>query len=218
MKKLLLPLTVAGLFVANILPTYAYEKGDWIVRAGVTNVSPDASSSNVFVGGADLGIGVNVGSNTQLGLNVAYFVTSNIAVELLAATPFSHDIGLNSVGALGDTKHLPPTITVNYYLANPSSQFQPYVGLGVNYTVFFDEGFTDANKAAGFNDLSLDDSFGLSAQAGLDYVIDTNWHVNVSARWIDIDTEATFDLNGSQGVIDVEIDPMVYTVALGYRF
>lgn len=218
MKKLLLPLTVASLFIANVMPTYAYEKGDWIVRAGVTNVSPHDSSSNVFVDSTDLGIGVNVASNTQLGLNVAYFVTANWSVELLAATPFSHDIGLNTVGALGDTKHLPPTVTANYYFADSSAQFQPYAGVGLNYTVFFDEGFTDANKTAGFTDLSLDDSFGLSAQLGFDYVVDANWHVNVSARWIDIDTEATFDLNGIQGTVNVDIDPMVYTVALGYRF
>ncbi|MGJ8679752.1 OmpW family outer membrane protein [Paraglaciecola sp.] len=218
MKKQLLPLTLAGLLSANIMPIQAFEVGDLMVRAGLTNVAPDDSSSNVFVGGADLGVGVNVGNNTQLGLNFVYFVTDKLAVELLAATPFSHDIGLNTVGALGNTKHLPPTLSANYYLADDASAFQPYVGVGLNYTVFFDESFTAANKAAGFSDLSLDDSFGLSAQIGMDYKLDKNWLINASARWISIDTEASFDLNGSQGKVDVTIDPMVYTVSVGYKF
>ncbi len=197
---------------------FAHNQGDWIVRGGITHVAPDDSSTNVMVDSADLGVGVNVGSNTQLGLNVAYFFTPNWNVELLAATPFSHDIGLNTVGALGKTKHLPPSITANYYLLDGSANFQPYVGAGVNYTLFFDEEFTNANKNAGFNDLSLDASFGLTAQVGADYKINNKWHVNGSVRWIDIDTEATFNLNGAPGSVDVDIDPYVYTLSIGYTF
>lgn len=199
-------------------PALAYEKGDWLVRGGLTNVSPDDSSGNVFVDGSDLGVGVNVDSNTQIGLNLAYFITNNVAIEVLAATPFSHDIGLNTVGALGSTKHLPPTVSANYHFAEPSSAFQPYVGAGINYTVFFDEEFTAANTDAGFSDLNLDDSFGLSLQIGFDYMLTDNWFINGSARWIDIDTDASFDLNGDAGSVSVEIDPMVYTLSLGYRF
>ncbi|MCC2617092.1 outer membrane beta-barrel protein [Aestuariibacter halophilus] len=210
--------TLTALALVAALPLQAYETGDWLVRGGVTTVAPDADSSNVFVGGADLGIGVDVDNNTQLGLNLVYFYTPQLAIEVLAATPFSHDITLNTVGALGSTKHLPPTVSANYYFNDTSAPFQPYVGVGVNYTVFFDEEFTDANAAAGFDDLSLDDSFGLSFQLGMDYVIDDKWHVNASARWIDIDTDATFTLNGTAGKVDVDIDPMVYTLSVGYRF
>lgn len=209
-------LTIAALGLTS--QTFAYETGDWIVRVGATNVAPDDSSGNVFVGGNDLGIGVNVDSNTQLGLNFAYFVTPKWNVELLAATPFSHDIGLNTVGALGSTKHLPPSLTANYYFADSDAKFQPYVGAGLNYTIFFGEDFTGANDSAGFKDLDLDASFGITAQAGFDYMIDSKWHVNASVRWIDIDTDATFTLNGAPGSVDVEIDPFVYTLSVGYKF
>lgn len=214
-------LTKTALVIATLCMTsqaMAYETGDWIVRVGATNVAPDDSSDNVFVGGNDLGLGVNVDSNTQLGLNFAYFVTPKWNVELLAATPFSHDIGLNTVGALGSTKHLPPSLTANYYFADADAKFQPYVGAGLNYTIFFDEEFTGANDSAGFKDLDLDASFGVTAQAGFDYMIDSKWHVNASVRWIDIDTEATFTLNGAPGSVDVEIDPFVYTLSVGYKF
>lgn len=218
MKKRLLPGIVIGLVAVNAIPVHSYELGDWVVRVGATNVSPNDASSNVFVDAEDLGVGVNVGNNTQLGLNLAYFITANWSIELLAATPFNHNLGLNTVGALGETKHLPPTLTANYYFADSSSVFQPYVGAGVNYTIFFEDKFTAANTTAGFTELNLDNSLGLSAQVGFDFVVDANWHVNASARWIDIDTEVSFKLNGASGQVDVEIDPMVYTVSLGYRF
>lgn len=217
-KSQLNPILLGALLIGSVSPAIAYEEGTWIIRGGLTNVSPDDSSSNVFVGTADQGVGVNVDSNTQIGLNLVYFVSRNIAIEVLAATPFSHDIGLNTVGALGNTKHLPPTVSVNYHFADPSSSFQPYVGAGVNYTVFFDEEFTSANANAGFSDLDLDDSIGLSLQVGFDYALNDKWLINGSARWIDIDTDATFDLNGTAGSVSVDIDPMVYTISLGYRF
>lgn len=216
MKKLIISMSLA--LAAGSQSALAYETGDWLVRAGVTNVAPDDSSSNVFVGGADLGVGVNVNSNTQVGLNLAYFLSPHWSVELLAATPFSHDIGLNTVGKLGNTKHLPPTLSANYYFNQADSAFQPYVGVGLNYTIFFDESFTDANSDAGFSDLKLDNSFGLSAQLGADYLIDKNWQVNGSIRWIDIDSQAKFELNGTSGKVDVSIDPLVYTLSIGYRF
>lgn len=217
-KKHLLGAALLFSLAASTITTHAHEAGDWIFRGGLTNVAPNDDSSNVFVAGADLGVGVSVGNNTQLGINAAYMLTNNWAIELLAATPFSHDITLNTVGALGETKHLPPTISANYYFGSSDSKLKPYVGFGLNYTTFFSEEFTSANKDAGFSKLSLDDSFGLALQIGADYQINEQWHVNVSARRIDISTDASFDLNGAQGKVSVDIDPSVYTFSLGYSF
>ncbi|MAA86818.1 MAG: outer membrane protein OmpW [Haliea sp.] len=218
-------LGLIALSVAAAAPgAYAFQQGDFIVRAGLTNVSPDDSSSNIFVG-SDLGFNLSVGDDTQLGLNIAYFITDRLNIEVLAATPFTHDVNfgvsdpLGTGDRLGEGTHLPPTITLNYYFNNPSSAFQPYVGAGINYTVFFDEDFTSANDAAGLKNLSLDNSFGLSAQLGVDYMVNDQWFINGSVRWIDIDTEASFNLNGTPGNVNsIEIDPMVYTISLGYRF
>lgn len=196
----------------------AFTSGDMILRAGITHVAPDESSSNVFIGSTDVGVGVNVDNNSQLGLNFAYFLSPNWAIEILAATPFEHDIGLNTVGPLGSTKHLPPTVSANYYFLDANSAFQPYVGVGINYTIFFSEDFTAANQEAGFSDLQLDDSVGLAAQVGFDYMLDKHWFVNASARYIDINTEANFENNGTAGVVDVDIDPYVYSLTVGYKF
>ncbi len=223
MKKTSISLIALGISL-TATQTIAFEKGDFIIRAGLATVSPDESSSNIIVG-SDLGVNLRVDDNTQLGLNFAYFLSDNLNVEVLAATPFKHDVNfgvndpLGTGDQLGEVTHLPPTITVNYYFKDASSKFQPYVGAGLNYTIFFDEEFTNANDQAGLKDLSLDNSFGLAAQFGLDYMINENWFANGSVRWIDIDTEASFNLNGTPGRVDsIEIDPWVYTVSIGYRF
>ena len=66
-----------------------------------------------------------------------------------------------------------------------SSAFQPYVGIGVNYTAFFDEGVSsDLEAAFGSGDLELDDSIGLAAQVGFDYAIDEHWLLNASVWYI----------------------------------
>lgn len=219
--------TIALLAIASLGTTQyaaAFQQGDLIIRAGLATVSPDESSSNIVVG-SDLGVGLTIDDNTQLGLNFAYFFSDRLNVEVLAATPFKHDVNfsvsdpLGTGDQLGEVTHLPPTVSINYYLNDPSSAFQPYIGAGLNYTIIFDEEFTSANDGAGLADLSLDNSFGLAAQVGIDYMLNENWFVNGSVRWIDIDTSASFTLNGAQGSVDsIEIDPWVYTVSVGYLF
>ncbi len=221
--------TVVGLIsgIGLSFSALAYEAGDWVVRAGVTQVSPDESSSVVSLdndGGAFFGTtsGVSVDNNAQLGLNIQYMLSPSLGIELLAATPFKHDIdGSGSISGVpvGDTKHLPPTLSANYYF-NTGSAFMPYVGAGLNYTVFFDENVSGALKDGfGANNLKLDNSFGLAAQAGFDYKLNDNWLVNASVRWISIETDATISLDGgSEVTTSVDIDPFVYTLSVGYAF
>lgn len=233
MKKTLLCSTIVSILAFSGANAIAHEAGDIIVRAGFTNVAPEDSSSNILVGGANFELGgdvvggVNVDSNTQLGLNIAYFLTDSWNIEVLAATPFSHKINLAGGGNLGKTKHLPPTITANYFFADSNASFQPYAGVGVNYTLFFDEEFNSGtvsaiNDAAGatISDLSLDNSFGLSAQIGADYKIAKNVFLNASVRYIGIETEAKFNVNDANiGAIEkVKINPVVYTISVGYKF
>ncbi|MED6325575.1 MAG: OmpW family outer membrane protein, partial [Pseudomonadota bacterium] len=134
MKNLALALTALP-FIASASNAVAFEKGDILVRGGFATVAPDESSSNINVGD-DFGFGLTIDNNTQLGLTAAYFITDRVNVEVLAATPFTHDVNFaidNPLGTgnqLGEVTHLPPTVTVNYYFNDPSSAFQPYVGAG----------------------------------------------------------------------------------------
>ncbi|CAM3452334.1 OmpW/AlkL family protein [Parendozoicomonas haliclonae] len=205
----------------------AYDAGDLIIRTGAATVAPDVDSGNLKANGAVVNPAnpttVDVDSNTQLGLSFTYMLDSNWGVELLAATPFSHTIktkgGLASLGKLADVKHLPPTLTLQYYPMASGDAFQPYVGAGINYTTFFSEDFKSNHKGS-FKSLNLDDSWGLALQAGFDYALTDNLGVNAAVWWIDIDTEATFKSpdGATKYKVDVELDPMVYMVGLNYKF
>lgn len=225
MKTNLLTLTVlSSLSIATVAADY--KAGDIVVRGGATMVSPDSGKSAIFLGGEDSTMSLTVDDNAQIGLNFVYFYDNNWAVELLAATPFTHDVTIqdpNSVlgvdGAkLAEVSQLPPTLSALYYF-DTSSKFKPYVGAGINYTIFFDEEFEAAPESLGLSDLTLDGSFGLSVQIGADYQINDKWHVNASARYISIESEATFDVAGDNiGKATIDVDPMVYSIMLGYKF
>ena len=219
-------LLAPALLAASI--AQAHQAGDIIVRAGAVTVDPREDSSGIKHGAlGDLGGKATLDSDTQLGLNFAYMVTDKVGIELLAATPFSHDVGVAGLqgdlaglnGKLGSIKHLPPTLSLVYYPLNSASAFKPYVGAGINYTWFFDEELSSAAKGKNFNGFSLDNSWGLAAQIGADYMLTDNWMVNAQVRYIDIDTTGKTNLDGVGSLkVDVDVDPWVYMVGLGYKF
>ena len=204
----------------------AYEAGDIILRAGIASVQPDESSSALYVNGSAIaGTSAGVGNDEQLGLTGTYMLTSNVGLGLLAATPFEHDItarGLGSPINAGSAKHLPPTLTLQYFPMDASSALQPYVGIGVNYTAFFDEDVdSDLEAALGESggDLDLDDSIGLALEAGLDYAISEHWVLNAAVWYIDLETSAEFKFDsGTRVKADVYIDPWVYMLGVGFKF
>lgn len=217
MKKTVCGIAViAALMSTNVL---AHKEGDFIIRAGAATVSPNDSSGAVL-NNPDLEFSVD--SDTQLGLTFGYMLTDNISFEVLAASPFSHNISVNGLGKVADTKHLPPTFMVQYYFGQANSDFRPYVGAGINYTVFFDESLNGTGKSAGLSDLSLDDSWGLAANIGIDYMINEDWFLNASVWYADIGTTAKYKqtVGGTttQYSTDVDIDPWVFMIGGGYNF
>ncbi|WP_338592712.1 outer membrane protein OmpW [Shewanella khirikhana] len=208
---------LSGLIAASLLSVVsvsamAHQAGDIIVRAGAVTVAPEESSP-VVAGVAEFG----VSNNTQLGLNFGYMLTDNWAIELLAATPFSHDVSLGALGKIAETKHLPPTLVAQYYFGNANSAFRPYVGVGVNYTNFFDNEFTNDLDGA-LTDLSLSTSIGWAAQAGFDYSFNKNWMLNASVWYADISTDVKFNMGGDAQSVKTDINPWVYMVSVGYKF
>lgn len=188
---------ILGLLLAG--PCVA-EQGDWLVRAGAHNIMPKSDNGDV----------VEVENDTMVTFNISYFATDNWAIELLAALPFKHDIELIGGGKVAQTKHLPPTLSVQYHFM-PERSIRPYIGAGVNYTIFFEEGTTGALDGSR---LSLDNSVGLALQVGVDIDINDRWFTNLEIRHIDIDTKAK--LNGNS-IGTVEIDPWLAGLNIGVR-
>ncbi|WP_315710831.1 outer membrane protein OmpW [Brenneria uluponensis] len=204
------------LMAAALMPAFAQanQAGDIIVRAGTAILRPNEGSDNVL---GSLG-SFNVDNNTQLGLTFTYMATDNIGVELLAATPFQHKVGLNGLGTIAEVKHLPPTLMAQYYFGQKEDKLRPYLGVGVNYTTFFDEKFNETGKNNGLSDLSFTDSWGIAAQAGLDYNLNKNWLLNMSLWWMDINTDVKFKASGQDQTVSTRLDPWLFMFAVGYKF
>ena len=97
-------------------------QGDWLGRARVININPDASSS---------ALNLDASTETTLELDFTYFVTHNLGMELILATK-KHDITAGGT-PVGSVALLPPTLTLQYHFAPDSPSFRPYVGAGLNY-------------------------------------------------------------------------------------
>ncbi len=225
--KLLAILVISGsLLMGN---AFALEGGDWMVRLGATHIASKGGSDNTFLGATRLaGTDADVDSDTQLGITIEYMLSSNWGVELLLATPFSHNIEPNAAlaavtgnsKAIGETNQLPPTLSLNYHF-QPRAGWRPYVGVGINYTVFFDEDTSGGLKTnLGYTSLDLDNSWGLALQAGVDIDLSDSWFANLNVRYIDIDTNATAKRAGAANITidNVRIDPWIYSIGIGTTF
>lgn len=216
---------VAAAVMGGASSASAYQAGDVIARVGAVTVQPHEDSSDVTLNGTALGANVGLDNDTQLGLAVTYMVHERVGIELLAATPFSHNVsGSGALAGLGindvaSVKHLPPTLSAQYYFADPACKVQPYVGLGVNYTVFFDEdASSELEGVLGKSSVELDDSVGLAGEIGLDAQFDDHWALNVAMWYVDIDTTADIKTPAGRVKTDVEVDPLVYMVGVAYKF
>lgn len=142
-------------------------------------------------------------------VDLTYYFTKNISAELIAATA-QHSIFADTT-KIGDTWVLPPTITLQYHFT-PDSQFSPYVGAGLNYTLFYGE-----DAASPFTKVGVDGGFGYALQAGFDYWINKNWGFNMDVKYIDLNVDVSVN-NGALKASDVELNPFVVGAGVSYRF
>jgi outer membrane protein len=191
----------ALLSAATVNTAAAMDQGDWLARFGLSYVNPTSNNHEI----------VSVDSATSFTFNFEYMMTQNWGLELLAAYPFKHDIELIDGTEVASTKHLPPTLSVNYHFA-PDSKFQPYLGLGLNYTLFFSEKTYGALEGV---DLDLGGSWGLAGDLGADIMLNDKWFLNLSVRYIGIETKAKLD---GESIGKVKINPWVYSGNIGFRF
>ena len=197
MKHIIAVLTLTCLCATS---ASAQSQGDFTLGFGLASVIPDSSNGTLAGGSAD------IGNSVRPTITAEYFIRDNLGIELLASTPFEHDISINGAFA-GSTRQLPPTISLNYHFPTQSA-FKPYVGVGINYTTFFEE-----ESALGV--LELDDSFGVSVQVGLVYELANGSALRANVRWFDIDSDAS--LNGAD-IGTAEIDPIAVNFAYVLKF
>lgn len=215
-------LTVFGTGLTNAQENNSVDFKKWQVRVRGVGVVPDESAKIGIIGG-DAKI-----SNTFIPeLDFTYFFTKNISAELILGT-CKHDVStvgsdISAVGGptsadvnLGSVYLLPPTLTVQYHFL-PDQIFNPYVGAGVNYTIFYNE--KAGNTVRG---IEYDNSFGYAFQVGFDLMLNDKFFINADIKKIFLKTDVTVDASnlatGLSIPADVEINPLLLGFGVGMKF
>ncbi|MFP5518101.1 MAG: OmpW/AlkL family protein [Alphaproteobacteria bacterium] len=198
--------------------------GDIVVRARGLAVLPQEKGTLNNSALGDIG-SAKVGNDYIPEVDFSYFFTDNIAAELIAGTS-RHKVSGNLLPALGNgidvgkVSLLPPTLTVQYHFM-PKERISPYVGAGINYTLFYNEDAANNPNAGGLRvtDVEYKNRFGWALQAGVDVALTGNWSLNVDVKKIFLKTDVTATVNGALPVTSkVTLDPWLVGVGIGYRF
>jgi len=205
MKKLMCLL----LLVSSIAS--AAEK-NWMMRFRGIMVNPDESGTPTVIGG-----NANLSNDAVPEVDFTYFFNKNFALELILATS-THTTTVvgatNNTAAvdLGQVSLLPPTLTFQYH-NELSKKVRGYVGAGINYTHFY------GVKTGGVKSVDYDDSFGYAFQVGADYEIKKDVFINFDIKKVMLSTDLTATTYANTTVTaDVDIDPWIVGMGVGYRF
>lgn len=205
-----------GLLGALLVSSAAMADSPWAVDLGISVVNPSSSSGTLTTGLGDFS--TKVSNATAFTPAIEYKFATNWEGELLLANPLSHDVKLTG-GPLSDAtevkfKELPPTVSIKYLLS-PDTEFSPYVGVGLNYTLVFSVKAQDVLAA---NNISVKagNSFGGAGVVGFEYrPKDSQWGVGGDIRYIGIKSDVKLD--GTK-VGSLDVNPWVYTVGATYHF
>jgi outer membrane protein len=194
------------------------QKGDVLVRLRGIVVAPTEKSGEVS---GIPGSRVGVTNSVMPEVDFTYMATDHIGTELILATT-KHDAtgrgSLSGLGKIASTWALPPTLTLQYHL-NPKGKVRPYVGAGVNYTIFYSEKASDALKGAlGPTKVRMSDSAGYALQAGVDVDLGRRTFLNLDVKYLDIDTTTQLITDAGASRVRVSLDPIVIGAGVGMRF
>jgi outer membrane protein len=182
----------------------AADAGPWLVRARALHL--DSANKDTT------GLNLSVNNKTFIEVDISYFFSPNWAAELVLTVPQKHTLSSNGA-KIGTLKHLPPTLLGQYHLGGLGA-LRPYVGAGINFTNFSDVKFEPAVVTALRPNVKRT-SVGLALQAGFDYELGGGWLVNVDVKKVKLDTDVT---SGGAKVGTFTLDPVLFSVGVGYRF
>ena len=207
LKSLVLAMAAVATLAPIASQAQSAEENPWMVRVRAVDLLFQNGQSGYIVQGAD----VKAANKVIPELDVSYFFTKNIAAELVLTYPQTIDINYTSSQTkLGSIKALPPSLLLQYHFTDFGA-FKPYVGAGVNYTIF-----TSRNNL-GNGAFSVDNSsFGVVGQVGMDYMFDKNWGLNVDLKYATMSTNVTTAAGANGGKLT--LNPWMPAVGVTYKF
>ena len=144
--------------------------------------------------------------------DVSYFFTKNIAAELVLTWPQQVNITANGTDA-GKISALPPSLLAQYHFTDLGA-FKPYVGAGINYTIF---GNRQNFYGPGAGLQVEPSSVGFVGQVGMDYMLDKNWGLNVDVKYATMATNVQA-VSGGANLGKLTLNPWMPAVGITYKF
>jgi outer membrane protein len=234
MKQAITGISAAAL-LAFAATAHAQSAGSFYVTTGWFHLAPQDHSSPlqiVSAGGVPVNqsiipSGASIDSSDTTGLTAGYFITDNIAAEVVAGIPPRFDIygtgTLQQSGALAHASLWSPTVLVKYFFYPADAKFRPYVGLGASYVWFQDKKLTGNLLGLVPEQLDASRQWAPVFNAGFNYNFNKHWFAGLSLSYVPVGTTATITAKNQVGstVVSkarISLDPVVTYVNIGYRF
>ena len=185
------------------------------VKLGVIVYQPHAKTSGITGLGVPAGADATIDSATTALFTYEREIAPNMGLELvLGLPPTVKAKASGTVPFLGEVlsaKNVAPTLLLNYHFGAAGSMLRPYLGVGINYTRF-----TGATTPYGWQ-VSLSDSWGLAAQAGVDIALGKQWGLfaSIGAAQVKSDLVA---VGASVLRSTIDFRPITYAAGVAYRF
>lgn len=198
------------------------------VRAGLIDLTIHSDSPNLSTNGPAFltpqPAGVTVGDATTLLLGYTRKLDEHFDIDVVLGLPPRHDVKgtglLAPFGVIAQVKQAAPTVFLNYNFGAPQNKFRPFVGVGLNYTHFFDAQSTSSGQlsSGGPTKIELSDSFGWAAQVGASYKLGDRWSLVGSVATAKVKSDMTATTGSIERKTTIDFRPVVYTLGLAYGF
>ncbi len=200
-KQIIAAAVLCSLVSGAALAADPAKDGPWMVRARAVSLN-SANTDNT-------GLGLSVNNKWIPEVDISYFYSKNVAVELILTVPQSHTLTSSALGKdIGTVEHLPPTLLVQYHF-DSNGGAKPYVGVGINYTRF-----TKTDILGGAATLNKD-SWGGALQVGVDVPMGGNMYLNFDLKKVYIGSDVYV---GTANAGTFKVDPVLFGIGLGWRF
>jgi outer membrane protein len=208
------------LFLAVTLLAVPVMAQDRAIDVSVFATWVDPSGENVIEVDDGDDVEVEFDSEIGFGLAVNVFWGNTISTEFAAAMVepefTATDPTLGPFLAAG-LEMIPITAILQFHF-NPEGRFDPYIGAGVGYVLFDDIDDEEDLRDTGIDEIEFDEDFGWAVNLGAHVGFTDNFGLYLDAKYIGVGTEATAVVGDEAFPTDLDVDPLMLSAGVTFRF